>query len=313
MQHRVADWYERFFEVLARIAQLLASETEQRETLTTILEELYFKLGLAKGTVILFSPSEVELFAQTPSASLSPWHRNLGYRPYEGVVGAVIQSRQPMILPRSPDEAGTSAGAEGPKESGSGRIEFVCVPIFLRGDVIGVISADLPSGEDDAIEDIMRFLKVAANLIASDVRTRRVNAVREESAHHEDRRGHDVLAEHGHLSPVADEHNALRELQQRIRRLEDCILDAVQARDGSVPTNDQPPPVRFSDLRETTQEGPLRGCIRLIEKVMIMRALRDTQGNTKKAAAQLGISGRVLSYKVDKLGIDKLWFTRNRG
>jgi Response regulator containing CheY-like receiver, AAA-type ATPase, and DNA-binding domains len=42
------------------------------------------------------------------------------------------------------------------------------------------------------------------------------------------------------------------------------------------------------------------------ERLMIEKALRDSRGRLKPAAEILGVSRQVLSYKLKKLGIDRL-------
>jgi transcriptional regulator with GAF, ATPase, and Fis domain len=303
-RHDNNDRYERFFEVIARVVHLLASKAELEETLTAILEELYFKLGLARGTAMLFTPNRVELFVQTPSASLSPWHRNLRYRPSEGVVGAAVQARQPVITPRTSDHLRQSIGAKQSEENCSDTIEFICVPILMGNEVVGAISADLPKSEEGAIDDLLRLLKVVANLIATDIRVRRFIAVPENLADKEDCRGYDIAPEDVRAVPFVDESAVLLELQDRMRSVEECIELAVQFPDGDDHDNDRRHPLRFSDLFETAQIGPLKTSVQIMERLMIRWALRNMKGSITKAAAQLGISSRMLRYKMKTLGIN---------
>ena len=310
MQHKDADRYERFFEVLARIAHLLASETEQKEVLAEVLEELYFKLGFSRGTVILFAPSGIDLFVQTPSANLSPWHRSLRYRPRDGVVGAAIQSRQPVIVARASEEPAVSGEVESPEDPGRETIDFVCVPIMLGDEAIGSLSGDLPDGLGDAVEEMLRFLKVAANLIASDVRTRRRPATGPVPARAGPNRDAPAPGDEPSRDFDSTQSAGLRDLQEEIWKLDDFIQHAVRSSSHEVEPDERSNLLRFRDLREAAREGPLKACVRLMERIMIMQAFQDTHGSMKRTAAQLGISGRMLHYKVKNLGIDRLWFVK---
>jgi transcriptional regulator with GAF, ATPase, and Fis domain len=306
MQHEDADWYKRFFEVFARIAHLFASDREQHEVLAEVLEELYFNVGLVRGTVMLFSPSGTDLFVQTPSASLSPWHRSLRYRPRDGVLGAAIQARHPVILQRASEDTPERADTGGIDDCARETIDFVCAPILLDEEVCGTLSADLPAGVGRAIEVVLRFLKATADLIASDVRRRRSEASGGGSPRGERVRIH--AAEGIASESYPSEAGFLRRLQEQIWKLDECVQDAIRSSDLP-PTADVPAaPLRLLDLREAADEGPLKALGRLMEKMIIREAFRSTDGSMKRAAAQLGISTRMLHYKVISLGIDRLWF-----
>lgn len=50
--------------------------------------------------------------------------------------------------------------------------------------------------------------------------------------------------------------------------------------------------------------GSLTARVALLEKDMIVDALKSSEGNIAAAARQLGITARMVRYKIKKLGID---------
>ncbi len=86
--------------VLGSISRLLASRGGQRELLSAVLEELERKLGMIRGTVMLRSPDGDELSVEVARNLPAGGHRELRYRRGEGILGAVLQSGQPALVPR---------------------------------------------------------------------------------------------------------------------------------------------------------------------------------------------------------------------
>lgn len=259
---------------------------------------------------MLFTPGRVELFVQTPSASLSAWHRDLRNRPMEGVFGAAIETRQPVIVPRPGESPETQRHRQAPNDgllNSAHTVDFICIPIVSGKKVVGVISADLPEGVGNAIEELVRFLKLMALLIAIEVRHRRAAGPRREnwakaltlSAH-----GIENDGRHSEGDPATINGDlTFQQLESRIRNIEKCIRDAFADPSARVEPEGSPLSMPFSDLLETATGGPLKASVRILERILITRALRNARGNINKAASELGITGRMLRYKAKNLGV----------
>ncbi len=90
-----------------------------------------------------------------------------------------------------------------------------------------------------------------------------------------------------------------------VRELENCIEHAVLlSSDGAVHGHDLPPTLQMPGAAEEAPAGSLKARVRLLEKDMIVDALKQTRGNVTAAAARLGITPRMVRYKVKNLGID---------
>ncbi|MCG6893322.1 MAG: sigma-54 dependent transcriptional regulator [Desulfobacteraceae bacterium] len=86
-----------------------------------------------------------------------------------------------------------------------------------------------------------------------------------------------------------------------VRELEHIIQRTVTlARSSVIEARDLPPDIRFID---TDQSGSLGERLAAMERKMLLNALDDAEWVQTRAAEQLGISERVLRYKMAKLGI----------
>jgi Nif-specific regulatory protein len=90
-----------------------------------------------------------------------------------------------------------------------------------------------------------------------------------------------------------------------VRELENCIEHAVIVSTNNViHAYDLPPTLQCPSAEEIANAGLLPMRIRQIENDMIVDALKLTKGNIEAAARQLGITSRMVRYKIKKLTID---------
>ncbi|TWU45142.1 Nitrogen fixation protein VnfA [Novipirellula aureliae] len=92
-----------------------------------------------------------------------------------------------------------------------------------------------------------------------------------------------------------------------VRELENCIEHAVLlAREGVIHSHNFPPTIRMPDDKTTSTAVcfSLSTRVRALERDMISDALKRSEGNMAAAARELGISSRMIRYKVQNLGID---------
>jgi Nif-specific regulatory protein len=90
-----------------------------------------------------------------------------------------------------------------------------------------------------------------------------------------------------------------------VRELENCIEYAVlMATDGVIHGHNLPPTLQMPESDHPERDGTLQTQVQLLERDLIVDALKCTSGNMAAAARQLGITPRMIRYKVKNLGID---------
>jgi Nif-specific regulatory protein len=98
-----------------------------------------------------------------------------------------------------------------------------------------------------------------------------------------------------------------------VRELENCIEYAVLlSSDGVIHGHNLPPTLQMPEVSELAMVGSLRARVELLERDMIMDALKATRGNVATAAQRLGITARMVRYKIKKLKIDYQQFFRKQ-
>jgi Nif-specific regulatory protein len=129
---------------------------------------LHEQLGLSRGTVALVDPETREIrIAAAYGLTRQQLARGI-YRPGEGVVGRVVASGQTMVVARISEEPMfLNRTASRPDKAD---ISFVSVPIKLRGEVLGSLSADRVFDESVSLDEDVRVLEIIASIIAHAVR-----------------------------------------------------------------------------------------------------------------------------------------------
>lgn len=171
-----------------------------KETAQKAFAILHKLLGLNRSTLVLkdFETGEYSIWA---AYGLTKNEIERGrYRVGEGVTGKVLETGQPMIVPdigKDPLFLNRTKARDMKRFA----VSFLCVPVQVKGETLGVLSADRIFGDDaDTFEEDIRFLTVLASLIgqaaklARSVEENRRELVKENIQLHEELKGKYRLA-----------------------------------------------------------------------------------------------------------------------
>ncbi len=90
-----------------------------------------------------------------------------------------------------------------------------------------------------------------------------------------------------------------------VRELENAIERAMLvSSDDVIHGHDLPPTLQLPETSESGPVGFLKDRVRVLERELVTDALKRNGGNINAAAKELGISGRMVRYKLDDLSID---------
>jgi Nif-specific regulatory protein len=90
-----------------------------------------------------------------------------------------------------------------------------------------------------------------------------------------------------------------------VRELENCIEHAVlMSCDKVIHAYDLPPTLQTPDRTDAASPQKLKSRVGLLERDMIVDSLKRGHGSVSRAAKELGITERMIRYKIRKLGID---------
>jgi Nif-specific regulatory protein len=189
------EQHEADLDVLAEIAEIVSNQSAPQQLLRFVLAVLERKLGMLRGTVMLLLPDGNELLVEAaqdvPTESVSCAR----YRAGEGIVGLVVETAQPAVIPRVSEEPRFQNRIYNRPPKDCAEVSFLCVPIRLEGEVIGTLSVDLPVQPPELLHERVRVLEIVAGMIVYDVRSRQGEAMRRQTLEAENLRLRDALQE----------------------------------------------------------------------------------------------------------------------
>jgi Nif-specific regulatory protein len=157
---------------LLEVSQALSGTLNLRSALHRVLEILAKHHGTVRSLVAL-SRDNNEVHVEASDGLDAPSH-SVRYRIGEGIVGKVVESSRPIVVPQvSKEPAFLNRAAKRPELSKE-ELSFICVPILLNRRAVGAVGVDLKFNPDRDYERYVKFLGIVASSIAQAVKIQRL-------------------------------------------------------------------------------------------------------------------------------------------
>jgi Nif-specific regulatory protein len=158
--------------LLFDISQELDRSLNLKEILGSVVEQLVERTDMTRAALTLLNRETQEIVTEE-AYGLSESEQTRGrFRIGEGITGQVVETGEPMIVPRIADSE-MFLNRTGPDSRGRAQdVSYLCVPILQETEVIGTLSADRPFAPGGALEKNARLMSIVASMIAQAVRLR---------------------------------------------------------------------------------------------------------------------------------------------
>jgi Nif-specific regulatory protein len=157
---------------LLEVSQALSGTLNLRSALHRVLEILAKHHGIVRSLVVLQHDNN-ELHVEAADGLDAPSHA-VRYRVGEGIVGKVVESSRPIVIPRVSKEPTFLNRAAKRPELNRDELSFICVPILLNRRAVGAIGVDLKFNPDRDYDRYVKFLGIVASSIAQAVKIQRL-------------------------------------------------------------------------------------------------------------------------------------------
>lgn len=153
---------------LLEVSRTLGSSFELEKNLLQAMKVLSDYLEMKRGTITLFDHETGELRIAVAYGLTREQIARGKYRIGEGIVGRVVETGSPMVVPDIGKEPlflnRTRARIQ------KDNISFLCVPIGLKNEILGVLSVDRLFDETVSFEEDLRVLKIVATLVGQAIK-----------------------------------------------------------------------------------------------------------------------------------------------
>lgn len=200
---------------LFEVSSVLSRSLNLRQTLREVLGVLHDRGRLSHGLVCLLDEERNELLISAIHGKDAEPFEKIRYPSGEGVIGRILATNEPWILPRIADEPRFLDRLN----LYDAQLPFIGVPIRVGEEgAIGVFAAQPPAGES-LLADRSRFLEMVANLIGQAIRLSRTVAAEQQALREErDKLRREVKGSHG-FDSIIGRANTMRLVFDQVRQV----------------------------------------------------------------------------------------------
>jgi len=158
--------------LLSEISRTLDESIDIKEVVSPVLRLIADHMGMLRGTITLLNRKTREISIEAAYGLSDKQQQRGRYRLGEGIIGKVVQSGNPTVIPKISDDPTFLDRTGSRKIHGKGEISFICVPIKIGKETIGTLSADRLFADEISLDEDVRLLAIIASMIAQAVKLR---------------------------------------------------------------------------------------------------------------------------------------------
>ncbi len=205
--------------LLYEISEALNKHMDMKKSLFKVLSVLSESLNLLRGIIFLINSETGEIRIEMAHGISEKTTRNIKYLPGEGIIGRVIQTGEPAVVPRISEEPLFLDKTDSRNQNEGMDYSFICVPIKKDNRVIGAISADRPFEGKTSLEKGEKLLSVVAAMVAHHVINIENIRVEKEQLKTENIRLKSELENRYSFTNIIGNSNKMREVLQMISQV----------------------------------------------------------------------------------------------
>lgn len=169
-------------QTLLEVSQALSGTLEVEQSLVTVLELIERTMGAVNASVALLDEEAGVIAVEAAVGSKARVRAR--YLPGQGVIGRVVETAMPIVLPRvsaepmylddGPDQAPNNAFADGPANGPVDEHSLVCVPLCTGERALGALRVLFPHDESRDLQGVTKLLRIVAAIVAQRIRVHRL-------------------------------------------------------------------------------------------------------------------------------------------
>lgn len=205
--------------LLYEISEALNQHMDMKKSLFKVLEVLSESLNLVRGIIFLTNRENGEIRIEIAHGISEETTRKITYLPGEGIIGKVVASGKPAVVPRISKEPLFLDKTHSRNLTRGQDYSFICVPIKKETQVVGAISADRPYEGRKSLQQGEKLLSVVAAMLAHHVINIEMVRLEKETLKTENLRLKSELENRYSFSNIIGNSNKMREVLQMISQV----------------------------------------------------------------------------------------------
>ncbi|MCP4020863.1 MAG: GAF domain-containing protein [Desulfobacteraceae bacterium] len=205
--------------LLYEISEALNQHMDMKKSLFKVLSVLSESLNLVRGIIFLINSETGEIRIEIAHGISKKTTQNVKYLPGEGIIGRVIQTGEPAIVPRISEEPLFLDKTDSRTILDGRDYSFICVPITKDSRVVGAISADRVFEGKQSLKEDEKLLSVVATMVAHHVINLENIRIEKEQLKTENLRLRSELENKFSFTNIIGNSNKMREVLQMISQV----------------------------------------------------------------------------------------------
>jgi Nif-specific regulatory protein len=203
--------------LLYEISQRLNEHLDLKKSLYQVLDLLASRLNMHRGMITILHPFRNEIVIEVAHDIPETTIEKVTYKLGEGVTGRVIETGEPIMIPKISQEPNFLDRTAARRRSME--LSFVCVPIRREKQVVGALSVDKPYDPDYDLQEGMQLMSVVATMVARHVIHLEKIRLEKEKLRAENRRLRRELENKYRINNIIGNSNKMREVFQMISQV----------------------------------------------------------------------------------------------
>ncbi|OQX23844.1 MAG: sigma-54-dependent Fis family transcriptional regulator [Desulfobacteraceae bacterium IS3] len=206
--------------LLYEISQTLNEHLDLKKSLYKMLAILSNSMDMVRGTITILHPLRNEIVIEVAHGISQTAIKNVKYKLGEGITGKVIETGEPIAIPKISQEPLFLNRTDSRKIiRNHEEISFLCVPVKSNNQVIGALSVDKPFDECYSLEQGIKLMSVIATMVARHVINLETIRLEKDRLREENKRLLGELENKYRVNNILGNSNKMREVFQMISQV----------------------------------------------------------------------------------------------
>jgi len=160
--------------ILLDISHALLRHGEPLQSVPRMFEALEQHHSMLRGALALLSVSENLIHLPVVHGPKLIEERQARYKPGEGIIGRVVETGKPIVVPQVSKEPLFLNRSNVRKSLGPGDLTYICVPLVLDRRAFGALGICYRYNKDRDYEKALRFYRVIASMVSQSFRAQQL-------------------------------------------------------------------------------------------------------------------------------------------
>jgi Nif-specific regulatory protein len=169
--------------ILYQVSEVVAKSTDLEECILEVMEEMANKFGILQAILTVLNRNSSKIYIEVAYGLTREEKERGEYKIGEGIIGEVVRTGQPYIIPNISDEPrylNKTRSTSKKADDGS----FICVPVKAKNQIIGTLSVKLKNYSNNTFQNELQLLTIMASMFAKLVRSHQDKIEEQEKLHH---------------------------------------------------------------------------------------------------------------------------------